>query len=181
MNTSSNQFGLMVAYLLPGFIGLAGIAPFAPIIGVWLEPLHQEASLGPSIYAVLAATTVGMILSCFRWLLIDHIHHGWQLRTEAVGLPIDRWHTREILAHLTPRPIAWAAEQVVWDDVRDRLDNRLCEWPLMAPARPIRADGVLFREANTPEDYAALGQRLGLGRTLINCADSNQMPGYKLG
>src|SRR5215207_4744554 len=76
MNSSSKQFGLMVAYVLPGFIVLAGIAPFSSSVAAWLRPLNQaEASLGAPVYAVLAATTIGMILSCFRWLLIDHIHH----------------------------------------------------------------------------------------------------------
>jgi hypothetical protein len=77
MNTSStNQFGLMVAYLLPGFIALAGVAPFAPVVAAWLQPLNQsEASLAAPVYAVLAATTIGMVVSCFRWLIIDHIHH----------------------------------------------------------------------------------------------------------
>ena len=76
MESSSKQFGLMVAYLLPGFIVLAGIAPFAPFVAAWLQPLdHAEASLGAPLYAVLAATTIGMIVSCFRWLIIDHLHH----------------------------------------------------------------------------------------------------------
>lgn len=75
MNSSTNQFGLMVAYLLPGFIGLAGIASFVPVVATWLRPTtYAEASLGPPIYAVIAATTIGMLASCFRWLLIDHIH-----------------------------------------------------------------------------------------------------------
>ena len=76
MDSSSKQFGLMVAYLLPGFIIVSGLAPFSPTISAWLQPLdHAEASLGAPVYAVLAATTMGMIASCFRWLLIDHIHH----------------------------------------------------------------------------------------------------------
>ena len=76
MNSSTNHFGLMVAYLLPGFIGLAGIAPFAPVVAAWLRPLNQSAaSLGAPVYAVLAATTIGMVVSCFRWLLIDQILH----------------------------------------------------------------------------------------------------------
>src|SRR5438105_9446240 len=81
MDTSINQFGLMVAYLLPGFIGLAGIAPFVPIVATWLRPLNQStASLAAPVYAVLAATTIGMIVSCFRWLLIDHILHWTGVR-----------------------------------------------------------------------------------------------------
>jgi hypothetical protein len=72
---SNNQFGLIVAYLLPGFIGLAGIAPFIPAVSAWLVPATQaEASLGPPLYALLAATTIGMIVSCFRWLVVDHVH-----------------------------------------------------------------------------------------------------------
>lgn len=64
----------MVAYLLPGFIALAGIAPLSPVVVSWLGPLNQsQASLGAPVYAVLAATTIGMIASCFRWLLIDHL------------------------------------------------------------------------------------------------------------
>ncbi len=74
MNVSSNQFGLIVAYLLPGFIGLAGIAPLVPAVANWLQPANQaQASFGAPIYALLAATTVGMIANCMRWLVIDHI------------------------------------------------------------------------------------------------------------
>ncbi len=90
MNTSSNQFGLVIAYLLPGFIGLAGIAPFAPVIAAWLQPgTYSEASLGPPVYAILAATTIGMIVSCFRWLLVDHIH-------ERTGIVPPLWDDRSL-------------------------------------------------------------------------------------
>ena len=71
----------MVAYVLPGFIVLAGIAPFSRTVAAWLQPLDQaEASLGAPLYAVLAATTIGMIVSCFRWLIIDHVHHWTGVR-----------------------------------------------------------------------------------------------------
>ena len=81
MDSTSKQFGLMVAYLLPGFIVLAGIAPFAPLVAAWLQPLSQaQANLGAPVYAVLAATTIGMIVSCFRWLIIDHVHHWTGVR-----------------------------------------------------------------------------------------------------
>lgn len=107
--------------------------------------------------------------------------HGFDLRTEAVGMRIDRWHRPDILAHLTPRRVAWAAEGVLWDDVRDRLEGRLCEWPLMSPARPHAAPGVLFRESNAPREYADLAERLGLGRLNFETRDSNQLPNYALG
>jgi hypothetical protein len=34
----------------------------------------QGIGIGPPLYALLAATAMGMVVSCFRWLLIDAIH-----------------------------------------------------------------------------------------------------------
>lgn len=75
METSNRQFGLIVAYLLPGFIGLAGVTPFVPTVAEWLRPVNiGDGWLGPPVYAVLAAMAMGMIVSCVRWLLVDHVH-----------------------------------------------------------------------------------------------------------
>ncbi len=74
--TSSRQFGLIVAYILPGFIGLAGMVPLFPVVGGWLRPVNQSGlDLGAPVYALMAAMTFGMILSCFRWLIVDRLHH----------------------------------------------------------------------------------------------------------
>lgn len=88
--SSSSQFGLLVAYLLPGFIGLAGLAPLLPALATWLQPSsYTEASLGPPVYAILAATTVGMITSCVRWLVVDRMHR-W------AGLTPPVWDDRRL-------------------------------------------------------------------------------------
>lgn len=79
--TSSRQFGLIVAYLLPGFIGLAGLSPLFPAVQDWLQPVKEGAfGFGPPIYAILSAIAVGMIVSCMRWLIIDHLHHWTGIR-----------------------------------------------------------------------------------------------------
>ena len=71
----AGQFGLLVGYLLPGFLGLVGLTPMAPAISGWLQGVNLgDAGIGPPIYAVLSATMMGMIFSCFRWLVIDHVH-----------------------------------------------------------------------------------------------------------
>lgn len=73
-SSAQQQFGLIVAFLLPGFIGLAGVAPLVPAVGQWLQPVNQgDLGFGPPIYALLSAATVGMIMSCFRWLVVDHL------------------------------------------------------------------------------------------------------------
>lgn len=81
MEVSARQFGLLIAYLLPGFVGLAGVAPLAPAVAAWLQPdTLATVGLGLSVYTLIAATTSGLIISCFRWLLIDSLLHRTGLR-----------------------------------------------------------------------------------------------------
>jgi hypothetical protein len=73
METTNRQFGLIVAYLLPGFIALGGFALLMPEVAGWLQPIEGQSGLAPSVYTLLAATVLGMILSCIRWLFVDHL------------------------------------------------------------------------------------------------------------
>lgn len=73
MDILNRQFGLVIAILLPGFVALAGIAPLSPLVAEWLQT-GQTASLAAPLYILLAATAAGMVVSCFRWLLVDSIH-----------------------------------------------------------------------------------------------------------
>lgn len=74
--STTRQFGLLIAYVLPGFVALGGLAPLFPLVARWLQPVESsDLGLGPPLYAVLAATAIGLMLSCFRWVLVDHINH----------------------------------------------------------------------------------------------------------
>jgi hypothetical protein len=77
LGTSSRQFGLIIAYVLPGFIALGGLAPLLPTVAQWLRPVATggyDLGIGPPLYAVLGATALGLILSCFRWIVVDQLH-----------------------------------------------------------------------------------------------------------
>jgi hypothetical protein len=74
MDNFNRHFGLIIAYLLPGFVALAGVAPLAPTVSAWLKPNDGGLGIGPPVYALMAAMAAGMIVSCFRWLLIDQLH-----------------------------------------------------------------------------------------------------------
>jgi hypothetical protein len=83
-----------MAYILPGFIALVGTAPVLPMVAAWLRPVAQgDLSLGPPVYAVLAATAIGLFLSCFRWLSLDQIHY-W------TGVRRPTWDDRKLASSL---------------------------------------------------------------------------------
>lgn len=76
MEISGRQFGLLIAYLLPGFIGMAGMAPLSDTVSAWLKGQSLgTAGVSPSIFTLMGAITLGLIISCFRWMLVDSVLH----------------------------------------------------------------------------------------------------------
>jgi len=90
--TSSRQFGFIIAYVLPGFIALGGLAPLFPTVALWLRPVstgQYDLGVGPPLYAVLAAMALGLVLSCFRWATIDRLNG-------LTGVDRPSWDDREL-------------------------------------------------------------------------------------
>jgi hypothetical protein len=84
-SVSSENFGLLIAYVLPGFVLLWGLQPVVPAAGLALGVSTGSApSVGGFLSGAVAALGIGMTLSTVRWLVIDAIHH-------ATGLPQPRW------------------------------------------------------------------------------------------
>jgi hypothetical protein len=78
------SFGLVIAYVLPGFIVVAGLSWHWPALATWLraEPTLAP-TMGEFLYVVMASLGAGLIASAIRWALIDALHH-------ATGLPAPR-------------------------------------------------------------------------------------------
>src|SRR5258706_14721849 len=92
---TTKQFGLLVAYVLPGFIGLTGLAPVLPVISRWLFPAdHVGLDLAPPVYALMAATALGLILTAFRWMILDRAH-SW------MGVKRPVWDDRQLSQELS--------------------------------------------------------------------------------
>ena len=73
--TSSN-FGLLIAYLLPGFVVLIGISFFSEMVRTWLTVTSSDSpTVGGFLYVTLASLAAGLTVSTVRWLVIDTIHH----------------------------------------------------------------------------------------------------------
>jgi hypothetical protein len=73
---TDSSFGLTIAYLLPGFTMLCGVAVVSPAVRTWLGASAANApSLGGFLYVTIGSLTAGLILSAIRWLLLDTLHH----------------------------------------------------------------------------------------------------------
>lgn len=72
----NDSFGLLIAYVLPGFIGLATIATYSETVRSWLGASSQfSPTVGGFLYVTLASTALGLLISTVRWAIIDRIHH----------------------------------------------------------------------------------------------------------
>ena len=76
-DVSEKNFGLVIAYLLPGFICLWGLSFSSNEIAAWLanSSAGESPSVGGFLYATLASLAIGLVLSALRWLVIDHFHY----------------------------------------------------------------------------------------------------------
>lgn len=91
---SGRNFGLLIAYVIPGFIALWGLSCTSEPIRVWLQ---GSATAGPTfggaLYVVLASVACGLIANALRWVFLDQLHH----RT---GLPHPNWDDSKLQEHL---------------------------------------------------------------------------------
>jgi hypothetical protein len=73
---SNENFGLVIAYILPGFVALWGVSYFSPTVESWITASQQGApSVAGFMYVTLASLGTGLTVSGIRWLIIDSIHH----------------------------------------------------------------------------------------------------------
>ncbi len=73
--SSINDVGLLIAYVLPGFTLLWGVSSAIDGLAPWLGSATEMPSVGGFLYVTVASVGVGLTLSTIRWLIIDPIHH----------------------------------------------------------------------------------------------------------
>ncbi len=91
---SGRNFGLLIAYVIPGFIALWGLSFTSEPVRVWLEGSTAAGpTFGGAVYVLLASIACGLVANALRWVLLDSIHH----RT---GLPHPDWDDSRLQEHL---------------------------------------------------------------------------------
>ena len=80
-SVTNDNFGPLVAYLVPGATVLLGLRPYFPAVDRWFAATPPDApTLGGFLYLTLASLAVGMTVNALRWATVDTIH-AWS------GLP----------------------------------------------------------------------------------------------
>lgn len=132
-NYSSESFGLLIAFLIPGSILLWGLGQFHPDILSWLGATEKDTnSIGGFLYGTVASIACGLIASTLRWLVIDWIHHRtgietpkWNLhvlheRTNAYINYVDnhyryyQFYSNSIISLLLAMPMHWFKADFNW-------------------------------------------------------------------
>ncbi len=70
-----NDFGLVIAYILPGLLALHGAGYLFSPIHQLMDPTVQQPSVAGFLLVTLASVGFGLLMSTVRWLVIDFIHH----------------------------------------------------------------------------------------------------------
>lgn len=79
---TNDNFGPLIAYLLPGATALAGLSTFSATLQTWLASAPDSPpTIGGFLYLTLAALAVGMTVSAVRWAVVDTIHRWTGVRS----------------------------------------------------------------------------------------------------
>ncbi|MEO0629978.1 MAG: hypothetical protein AAFY46_04530 [Planctomycetota bacterium] len=80
-DSTTRHFGLLIAYIAPGFIGLWGASYIHPDLrDLLLGPETEGPSLGGFLYVTVASIASGMLANAVRWASLDSLHHATGLK-----------------------------------------------------------------------------------------------------
>ena len=74
---SDKNFGIIIAYVLPGFVALWGVSYSSATVESWIRaPQQGSPTVAGFCYVTLASLAAGLTVSAVRWALVDSLHHA---------------------------------------------------------------------------------------------------------
>ena len=74
-DVTSNNFGVLIAYLVPGATALWGLSSFSPSLRAWFAATPSDApTISGFLYLTVASLAVGMTVTAIRWACVDLVH-----------------------------------------------------------------------------------------------------------
>ena len=68
---TEQNFGILIAYVLPGWIALLGVGEFSPDIRMWLGTANRETTIGGFLYSTMSAVALGLVLNTVRQAAVE--------------------------------------------------------------------------------------------------------------
>lgn len=94
MELSARNFGLLIAYVIPGFVALWGLSWVSDGVLHWFQGSPAAGpSVGGALFVLLASVACGMTVNALRWASIDQLHH-------LTGLSHPEWDDSRLQEHL---------------------------------------------------------------------------------
>lgn len=88
--SSLGNFGLLIAYVVPGLTSVWGASYFSDTLRLWLYGAPANApTVGGFLYVTIASIAAGVTVSAVRWAIIDTFHHH-------TGIPPPDWDFSEL-------------------------------------------------------------------------------------
>ena len=73
MAVTDKNFGIVIAFLIPGWLLLWGLSFSNREVAVWLSQPNASLTVAGFLFASLASMGLGLLVSAIRWLVIDHV------------------------------------------------------------------------------------------------------------
>ena len=86
MEVNERSFGILIAYLIPGWLVLLGLSYCNSTVADWLSgTIENSPSVAGFLYSTLASIGLGVFVSTLRWITIDRLVHRSGVRRSSPG------------------------------------------------------------------------------------------------
>jgi hypothetical protein len=98
---TEKNFGVIIAFWLPGFLFLWGLSYSWPLVATWLAKSNDTnaPTIGGFLYATLASLAVGLLINAVRWALVQEVLFHGITRLHRAAINYENLKTKTFCRH----------------------------------------------------------------------------------